>query len=285
MAMLRRLALFAIAALAAGCPSAQQQYVVRRANVSCDQANRYAFDSMRSLGYSVGQFRLAQIGQPGLIKATRPADRGGEDHVTVDIRCQADGVELFGAKDEALLKQDVTFSRGFFLAFSGLADHGAETAAWKERQTGGTASGGAKFKIQPQLGLETKLDFGEDLAAAGIVAVKVTVQNGSDRTYRLEAGAIELRNAADESVKQVALGGASAALAKSSAADAGEGAPPPDPGRIEALLRGRALADRTLRPGEQAEGFVYFPTGTYVCARATLVDTETDESEGFLVEF
>mgnify|MGYP003513271711 CR=1 FL=1 len=47
----------------------------------------------------------------------------------------------------------------------------------------------------------------------------------------------------------------------------------------------RALAGGTLKPGDRAEGFVYFPVGSYARARATLVDVDTKESEGFLVEF
>ena len=161
--MLARFALLALAVIAAACTSAQQQYVARRPNLSCDDANRYAFSSVRSLGYTVGRFQLAQRGTPGLIKASKPGERGGEEHATVDIKCDATGVEVFGAKDESLLKQDVTFSRGFFLAFTGLVDHGAEMVAWHEQETGGTTGGGVKFKIQPQIGLETKLDFGENL--------------------------------------------------------------------------------------------------------------------------
>jgi len=283
--MLARFALLALAVIAAACTSAQQQYVARRPNLSCDDANRYAFSSVRSLGYSVGRFQLAQRGTPGLIKASKPGERGGEEHATVDIKCDATGVEVFGAKDESLLKQDVTFSRGFFLAFTGLVDHGAEMVAWHEQETGGTTGGGVKFKIQPQVGLETKLDFGENLAGANILAVKVTVQNGSNITYKLDPAAIELRNTADDSVHQIAIPEAAAALARVSVAESGEGAPPPDPARMENLLRSRQLAARTLRPGDQAEGFIYFPTGTYTRARATLVDTATDESEGFLVEF
>ncbi len=282
---MRRLALLALTVLVAGCPSVQQQYVVRRSNVSCDDANRYAFDSMRSLGYSVGRFRPAKVGTPGVIKAEKPTDRGGTDHVTVEIKCDAGGIEAFGSKDESLLKEDMTFSRGFFLAFTGLADHGPEMAAWHEKESGGTASGGVKFELRPQIGLESKLDFGEDLAAGGILAVKVKVQNGSDRTYKLDPASIELRNANDDSVAQIPLAAAARSLATSSAADAGPGGPPPDPARMEALLRARALAARTLRPGDQAEGFIYFPTGTYMRARATLVDTATGEGEGFLVEF
>jgi hypothetical protein len=282
---MRRLALLLLAALVAGCPSVQQQYVVHRSNLSCDDANRYAFDSMRSLGYSVGQFRPAKPGAPGVIKAEKPTDRGNTDHVTVDIKCEAGGVEAFGTKDEGLLKEDMTFSRGFFLAFTGLADHSTENAAYHEKETGGTASGGAKFDIRPQIGLESKLDFGEDLASGGILAVKVKIQNGSNITYKLDPAAIELRDAKDDTVSQIPLAQAANQLAKSSSADAGPGAPPPDPARMEGLLKERALAPRTLRPGDQAEGFVYFPTGTYTRARANLVDTATDESEGFLVEF
>ena len=282
--MRRPLLVLALAVFVAGCPSAQQQYIVRREKLSCDDANRYAFDSMRSLGYSVGQFRLARVGAPGMIKATKEGERG-TDHVTVDIRCEATGVELFGSKDESFLKQDMTFSRGFFLAFTGLADHGPEMVAWKDHQSGGTAAGGVKFKIQPQIGLETKLDFGEDLAGAGILAVKVTIQNGTTQTYELDPASIELRTPNDDKVAQIQIGAAAATLARTSAADAGEGAPPPDPARMEALLRGRALTTRTLRPGDQVEGFIYFPTGTYTRARATLIDAETSEPEGFLVEF
>jgi len=282
---MRRLAFLALATLIAGCPSVQQQYVARRSNLSCDDANRYAFDSMRSLGYLVGQFRPAKVGAPGVIKAEKPTGRGGTDHVTVEIKCEGNGIEAFGSKDEGLLKEDMTFSRGFFLAFTGLADHATENAEWREKETGGTTSGGAKFDIRPQIGLESKLDFGEDLASGGILAVKVKIQNGSTITYKLDPAAIELRNAKDDSVSQIPLAAAASALAKASSTDAGPGAPPPDPARMEALLRERALAPRTLHPGDQAEGFVYFPTGTYVRARANLVDTATDESEGFLVEF
>ncbi len=190
------------------------------------------------------------------------------------------------ASEEQFLKQDLTFTRGFYLSFTSLADHGAETQEWKNQQSGGTASGGAKVEIRPQLGLESKLDFGEDLAAAGILAVKVVIQNGSDRTYELDPAAIELRPAEGSGkIAQIPLRDAAAALARSAAADRGEGAPSPDATQMENLLRQRALGAHRLRPGERAEGFLYFPVGHYARARATLVDVATDEEEGFLVEF
>ncbi len=282
--MRHRLPLLAVV-LVAGCTSMQEQYSVRRSNISCEEANRYALQSLRTLGYEVKEFRLAAIGREGFLKATRSAESDTASSGTVTIRCEPNEVVLKAA-DEQFLKQDLTFTRGFYISFTNLADHGEESAAYQKKLEGGTTSGGAKFKIQPQIGLETKLDFGEDLASAGVVAVKVTVENGSGRTYKLDPSSIELRTAAGgEKVLQMPPAAVTAALVKTAAAEAGEGVPQPDPQRVEALLHERALTARTLGPGDHAEGFVYFPTGQYSRARATLVDTETEEDEGFLVEF
>jgi hypothetical protein len=116
--------------------------------------------------------------------------------------------------------------------------------------------------------------------------VKVVIQNGSDRTYELDPASIELRPAEGSAkIAQVPLREAAAALARSASEDRGQGAAAVDPGQMENLLRQRALMVRKLRPGEKAEGFLYFPVGKYARARATLVDVETSEEEGFLVEF
>jgi hypothetical protein len=118
------------------------------------------------------------------------------------------------------------------------------------------------------------------------MAVKVVIQNGSDRTYELDPAAIELRPVEGSGkVAQIPLHDAAERLARSAAADRGEGAPSPGAAQLESLLRERALTTRKLRPGDKAEGFLYFPVGKYARARATLVDVETSEEEGFLVEF
>jgi hypothetical protein len=262
----------------------QEQYSVRRGNVSCEEANRYAFRTVRALGYDVTAFEPAAPARPGVLKGSKRDERDALRTATVRIECRPDEVYLSGAEDQ-LLKQDLTFSRGFYLGFTSLADHAVAGAAYAEEQSGGVRGGGVKFRIKPQLGLESKLDFGEDLAAGGVLAVKVTVQNGSDRAYTLDPAAIELRPRAGGKVQRIPVAAAAAAVARAAAAQVDEGVPPPEPGRIEAVLRENALAERTLRPGEQAEGFVYFPVGDYARARATLVDVETSEGEGFLVEF
>jgi hypothetical protein len=276
----------ALALLVFACTPMHSQYNVRRTNLSCDQANRYAFQSMKSLGYTVTTFEPAAVGRAGLLRGTKSDEGGssGRDGV-VHIACDPSEVRLEAAAEQ-FLSQDLTFTRGFYLAFTGIADHSTSDAAYAEEQSGGVAEGGVKFKIQPQIALETKLDFGEDLAAGGVLAVKVTVQNGSTQTYTLDPAAIELRpRGGTGKVMQVDVAEAAKGIARAAAADLDEGIPGPTAASIESMLRKRVLAGGTLKPGDRAEGFVYFPIGTYARARATLVDVESGESEGFLVEF
>jgi hypothetical protein len=271
--------------LVTACTSMQQQYAVRRSNITCDQANRFAFQSMKTLGYVVTSFEPAAVGRAGTLRGRKTEEGRSDRDGVVNIACDAGEVRLDAAEDQ-VLSQDLTFTRGFYLAFTGIADHAGTDAAYAEEQSGGTASGGVKFKIQPQLALETKLDFGEDLAGGGVLAVKVTVQNGSSETYKLDVAEIELRpREGTERVRQVDIAAASQKIADATQADIGEGAKGPSAASIEEMLRKRALTSRTLKPGDQAEGFVYFPVGSYARARATLVDVATGEGEGFLVEF
>jgi len=276
------------ASLAVACTSMQSQYAVRRSNLSCDQANRYAFQSMKSLGYTVTTFEPAAVGRSGTLRGNKTEEVGSRSSShdgVVHIQCEASEVRL-DAAEEQFLSQDLTFTRGFYLAFTGIADHASTGTAYADEQSGGVNEGGVKFKIQPQLALETKLDFGEDLAAGNVLAVKVTVQNGSPVTYKFDSNAIELRpRGGTDKILQIDTAEAAKAIAKAAAAGFEPGIPGPTAASIEATLRKRALASGTLKPGGSAEGFVYFPTGSYARARATLVDVESGESEGFLVEF
>ena len=283
--MRSRLAPVIVVSALAACASMQSQYNVRRSNLTCEQANRYAFQSLKSLGYNVTSFEPATIGRPGVLRGNKSEENRSDHDGIVRITCDAAEVRL-EAEEEQFLSQDLTFTRGFYLAFTGIADHESKGSAYADQQSGGTTEGGAKFKIQPQLALETKLDFGEDLAAGGVLAVKVTIQNGSEITYKLDPAAIELRpREGSGRVAQLDLAAAAAKVSRASAEGLDPGIPGPSAQSIEDMLRKRALPGGTLKPGDRAEGFVYFPVGSYARARATLVDVETGESEGFLVEF
>ena len=94
------------------------------------------------------------------------------------------------------------------------------------------------------LGLARIPEFlvGEDLAAGGVLAVKVTVQNGSTLTYTLDPAAIELRpRGGSGKVTQLDIAEAAKAIARAAAGELDPGIPGPTAANIETTLRKRAL--------------------------------------------
>jgi hypothetical protein len=77
--MRRAVALTVLIVAAAACTSMQSQYAVRRNNLTCDQANRYAFRSMKSLGYTVTTFEPAAVGRAGVLRGSK-AEEGTSGH-------------------------------------------------------------------------------------------------------------------------------------------------------------------------------------------------------------
>ena len=50
--------------------------------------------------------------------------------------------------------------------------------------------------------------------------------------------------------------------------------------------QGKALqAELTLQPGQTVTGYLFYPAGEYTSARTMLIDKETEEREGFSVQF
>src|SRR5262245_28501 len=124
--MSRRTAVVVLGLAVATCTSMQSQYNIRRTDLSCENANRHAFQSLRSLGFTEDRFQPATVGHEGVVRGTRTEIHTGNREVTrtgvVRIRC--DPGEVFVTADEdQFLSQDLTFTRGFYLAFTGLVEH------------------------------------------------------------------------------------------------------------------------------------------------------------------
>ena len=152
---------------AVACTSMQSQYAVRRNNISCDQANRYAFQSMKSLGYTVTTFEPAAVGRAG--RAARQQDRGGAALASHDgvvhIACEAVGGTARRGRRAVPQPGPDVHARLLSRLHRHRRPRHRPTPRMPTSKSGGATEGGVKFKIQPQLALETKLDFGEDLAA------------------------------------------------------------------------------------------------------------------------
>ena len=118
---------------------------------------------------------------------------------------------------------------------------------------------GLNLTVTPLNSFESQIELGADLPASGILPVKVVIANNTSRPYGMDTSKVFLQPAAGGRVTPVA---------------------PPAAGQSKALQG--AL---TLQPGQTVSGYLFYPAGQYTSARTTLVDKETEEGEGFSVQF
>lgn len=277
--------------LLAACNAPIRQYDLNDQPLSCDEANRLSYRTIEAMRFKVGEFQPGAPGQPGVIKASRvvSGENGREQSVTVTVVCTPTGANIDASEDGAFLNQ-LEFKRAFHHAYLNVVSMNAARQQLDQQILAGTAPESQqrrdlKVVVQPQRGQASKLDFAFDLAAAGVLPVRVAIANLTPRTYTLDVAAIRLTRADRERVAAL-----TPAEAAERIANAKQGSPPQP---VTALSR-TAIADalvlhqfaaREIAPGAEREGFLYFPLGDYISARVVLTDKESGEDEGVRVEF
>ena len=235
------------------------------------------------MGFSITAFRPAAIGRPGTLHGTR--DERGVQNVTVAVTCNGTSVDVDASEDGKWLGQ-LEFKRGFYLAFTGIVqaaeitDAAAREAALHPAQD--RKGPGLRVRLEPVPGLAAKLDFDVDLAAANVLPVRVTIANGTSRTYRFDPTDIVLMQQDGTRVRPLSVDDAAQRVVTAPRpADAAA----PDAGAVTQQLRGRALSGDSVAANQTIKGYVFFPLGQYAKGRVSLEDQATEESEGFVVEF
>jgi hypothetical protein len=268
-----------------------RQYTLRDLKLSCDEANRATYRTLTAMGFSVTAFKPATAASPGEAKATPAADEQGLDakRVTVKIDCAPGGTSVDASEDGKLLGQ-LDFKRGFFLSFTAgqameerrremetKVEQG-QAAAPPERQ-------GLQVLVEPIRGQAAKLDFNLDLAAAGVLPIRIRVLNPTARRYKNGADDVQLTRADRERVAPLPEREAVARVA--AAKDPASGTPITtlSEGALGELLGRLQFTATDIAPHSEAKGYLYFPLADYLRARVVLTDTESEESEGFVVQF
>jgi hypothetical protein len=273
---------------ALSCTPPVRQYDLKNQKLTCVQANEYAFHTLQSMGFAISAFDPAAVGHTGTIHGSRQERE--VQNVTVNIICLSDGTANIDASVDSQLFGQVDLKRGFYMAFTGVAALTAirEAAAREEAQRPleQKKEKGLRVLLQPVAGQGAKLDFALDLEVAGILPVRVTINNASARSYNLDPDDVVLiqRDGTrvhplpiDEVVERVG--------ATERAKPDGAAATPTDNAAITQRLRDRLLQTRAVSANQQLSGYLYFPLGTYTKGRVTLEDQESEEAEGFVVEF
>lgn len=271
----------------AGCASSPiHQYDLVDQPLSCDDGNHLAYRTVEAMGYTVDAFQPAAPGSRGAIKASRQS--GGEaQHITVTVACAASGVTLDASRDGVLVEQ-VETKRGFQHAFLNVQSMGAAQQQLDDQMRSGTAPASQQRRdlrvvVSPLRGPGSKLEFPFDLAAAGILPVRVDITNLTPRTYRIDPAAIRLQRRDRTRVEPLTTAAAAAQIAAARL----DGAPLTTLGAaaITDVLATHRFAATTIAPNARQQGFLYFPAGDYASARVVVTDTDTEEDEGVRVEF
>jgi hypothetical protein len=235
----------------------------------CTEAQRVAKGALLRLGYHPETVAAAQPGVPGTVVgrknsgwATASPVPGDEYTATVTITCSNQGAQ-FEARTDEPLPGSFSFKSNFAKAIRTVAERRITRPRLKERpQTGLVIS------VEPLRGGDASAEFGTDLTASGITPVRVKIDNRTDRTYAFAADGLQLVTQEGERVEP--LPDDETAKLAASARD---------------YLRKKRIEDGQVAPKAVRSGFLYFPVSTYRRATLVLIDQETEEEEGFSVEF
>jgi len=313
----RAFSIFALTVLLCGCATARavsRGYTINTKDIGCEEANRYVQEALGDMHMTISEFRKARPGVPGFAKAQREDTRGGLSG-TVRTTCDEQGVHI--VPDESGFSTTREFERGVFLSVTGRADLVVEregrysTGVLHKRAktdlSGGTVeqagaatdsttngpvsvpTGGVDVQVEPILGFATVLDFEANVAAAGILPIKVTIENKTARVYDFDPRNLILRKKGSRDAAQPLS--AREAVERLQARAAGGATPAPrggDLGDVAAAARiivQKEIRPARLQPGQTVAGYLYVPEGEYDRARLTMTDVATGETEGFMVEF
>jgi hypothetical protein len=271
-----------LSALAA-CTPPIRQFDLDNQALTCEQANDYSLRTLQAMGFTVTAFQPAAVGRAGRLRGTR--EERGTQNVTVEVTCSGTSVDIDASEDGKLLGQ-LEFKRGFYLSFTGIAQAAAVTEAEQRaaalRPAAERQGTGLRVLIEPVRGQAARLDFDVDLAAAGVLPVRVTITNGTSRTYRFDPADIVLVQKDGTRVHPLSLDDtAQRVVTAPRAADAAA----PDSRVLTQQLLEHALDGDTIAAAQSLKGYLFFPLGRYVKGRVSFEDQATEENEGFVVEF
>jgi hypothetical protein len=245
-----------VALPACGATQPPRKRTIAAPTLSCEEANRLAYRTITVLGYTPAELQVARPGQPGHILARKKGQKDGK----VTITCNADGGAVVEPEKTTLpvpsligaAERPGEFPQIFTQTFNILRS-GQELAAQRGPEKGLTIT------LTRLNNFESQMELGTDLPASGVLPVKVVINNNTPRPYGIEMGQVLLQSTGGGSVAPIA--------------------PPP-------AAQGKALSgELTIQPGQTVIGYLFYPLGNYTSARTTVIDKETDEREGFSVQF
>jgi hypothetical protein len=235
----------------------------------CSEAARVASGTLLRLGYSPDVVDPPKPSAPGKVvghknsgwSAATP-EPGPQYTATVTVQCSNHGAEFDAVTDEPL-PASLTFATDFRSTLEKVAARRVSRP-----RLGDEPETGLLIAVEPLRAADASAEFGNELNSAGITAVRLKIDNRTDRTYDFGADRVQLVTQEGERIDALAaerVGQVSASL--------------------QATMRKKQIGDGQILPKGVLSGFLYFPASAYRRATLVLIDQATEEDEGFSVEF
>lgn len=294
------------------------EYDIRDAEMSCEDANRHALRAVERLGYEVTGFHRATEAVAGRIDAKQSGSWGGDEPVSVSIACGPEGAHVAPRSEIPPCEQANKIMRKA-VESSGFAIRAFHPASLSKvgRLEGRNAAGESiwvsitcyiernrvEMETSESSPLLENIDFYQaltDFQLGFYTAFNKFL--GSSQSDQGDQVHVSLRPF-DETDAQVVFGtkGLDPLPVKIVVAN-----PTPRTYRLEtervmlvavsgervkplaeegANFPAPSLTDRSISPGARVEGYLFYPAGVYSGARGSLADERNDEREGFRLDF
>jgi hypothetical protein len=251
-------------------PALQSVARVAENGMPCSQATAIARQALLKLGYTVAAVEAAKPGAPGRVVGERNtgwtpriAETGSVYTTAIQVTCSDTGATFEALTDEGFTRR-MGLRRDFPPAIAELLTRKVNRPRAKQEPDRGLL-----ISVEPQRGRDAGSEFGTDLPASGVTPVRLKIENRTERTYGFERAQVKLVTQEGRRVDALAVDVLGQRL----------GEP------LQAQLAAKLITDGDLTPGATRTGFMYFPAAAYRRATIILLDRESDESEGFTVEF
>jgi hypothetical protein len=256
---MRRTVLLLLGLGLSACPPAGRYAVVTQ-EVPCARATRVAHRTMVSLGYDVDALTEATPSRAGRISGTRPSGDGGLERGSVNISCKGDEV-ILQPVEGALVPSSWDFSRSFGYSFTTLASRPDEETPQQEV--------GLQILLEVVTEAAARLEFGGAAVAEAAMLLRITVRNHTPRPLDLDTRRFTLVSPSGDAVTALTGNELARVLLTGAGGD---------------QVRTNLLGQTHVPANETVVRFLVFAPGNYREANVAIVDSETQETEGFLVQ-
>ncbi len=244
------------------------QIRLERPGMTCRSATKAARAALKRMGYVVESIVAPTPDQVGEIRALRntgwyTGDPGDSFGVAVRLYCNDQGSILEAASEEKLSERMV-FKRDF----EGEINRAVSRRSIRPRPVANRPQAELQIIVHPLSGSAATQQIGR-AASSGVTPVLVRIINKSARTYRFKAERVSLTTEERKRVRPLSAGEVADRVTEEWASTAND----------------QQIRDGDIAPGTVLEGYVYVPRAAYRRAKVVLIEAESEEAEGFSVEF